>query len=74
MRTYWNTDHFRQSLMIVNLATRGFSPEELKVFFYYFFDSSADHWTLPDKYTWAKIHVENFRSGNLDFDDEVNSR
>jgi hypothetical protein len=70
MRTFWNTDHFRQSLMVVNLATQGYSADELKVFFYYFFDTSADHWTLPDKYAWAKLHVDNFRNGNLEMDDE----
>ena len=47
MRTYWNTDHFRQSLMVVNLATQGYSPEELKVFFYYFFDKSNTISTGP---------------------------
>ncbi len=71
MRTYWNTDHFRQSLMVVNLATQGFSPDELKVFFYYFFDANSDHWALADRYQWAKIHLENFRAGNLDFEEEL---
>lgn len=70
MRTYWNTDHFRQSLMVVNLATLDFNAEELKVFFYYFYDTSSDHWTLADKYTWAKLHVENFRNGTLNVDDD----
>ena len=70
IRTYWNTDHFRQSLMVVNLATRGFTPDELRVFFYYFFDSSADQWTLSDRYSWARMHVENFRNGNLDLEAE----
>lgn len=70
MRTYWNTDHFRQSLMVVNLATQGYNSEEIKVFFYYFFDSSADHWAVSDKYSWAKLHVESFRSGKLDLEDD----
>lgn len=71
MRTYWNTDHFRQSLMIVNLATQDFNAEELKVFFYYFYDSASDQWSLADRYSWAKLHVENFRRGNLELDDEL---
>jgi hypothetical protein len=71
MRTYWNTDQFRQSLMIVNLAIQGYSTEELKVFFYYFYDSASDHWTITDRYNWAKTHVENFRAGNLSLDDEA---
>jgi hypothetical protein len=71
MRTYWNTDHFRQSLMVVNLATQGFNADEIKVFFYYFFDSTADHWTLTDRYQWAKLHVESFRRGSLELDEDA---
>ena len=74
MRTYWNTDYFRQSLMVVNLATQSYNNEELKVFFYFFFDNSSDHWAIKDKYEWAKLHVENFRSGNLDIDEELSAR